>query len=222
MTVVTIVPVAAISLLSIVAQVVPLAVPLPANSQARSPAAIPTPQSPPQGRVTIACVYPKGNADADGVTVLSVRIMSDGLVRYPQVVKSSGNSDLDDAAVRCLAVARLRPVTQDGKPAEVTWQRQVVWDPHGRSRISVPKTGGQSACTGPLFRTQGKVVTAVSFHIAPDGTTRDIKVKESSGNSGLDEVATKCVVPHWRYPPASQAGKPIEIDWGASVEWKLR
>lgn len=201
-------------------------IPLAAHTQPTSTPATSAPApyvSPPPGMVTVACKYPQSarSADAKGVTVLSVHLMRDGVVQQADVVKSSGNADLDGAAIQCLNVARFNPVTQEGKPVEVTWQRQVVWDPHGRSSITVPKTAGSASCISPQFRTHGKVVTAVSFHIAPDGSTRDIMIIESSGNSSLDEVATKCMVPAWRYPAALQDGKPIEIDWSAGVDWKL-
>lgn len=66
---------------------------------------------------------------------------------------------------------------------------------------------------------QGK--TIVAFHIATNGTTKNVSVAKSSGSSRLDRAALKCVS-RWTYKPAKgPSGQPIEVPWKAQVVWDL-
>lgn len=62
--------------------------------------------------------------------------------------------------------------------------------------------------------------TTVSFRVGVDGSTKSIFVATTSGFADLDEAATKCVAT-WKYQPAMQSGRALEVDWKANVEWSL-
>jgi TonB family protein len=156
----------------------------------------------------------------EGVTVLQVRILTDGSVRDPSVVQSSGNGDLDKAAAACLVASEIGSIRHNGQPIEVTWQRQVAWRVGGNSVITTPKRSvARHACKGPARLPQGNFLTVLAYHIAEDGSTKDISVVQSSGSPGLDAIATECLVPSWQYPPALQNGQPVEIDGMARIPW---
>ena len=180
----------------------------------------------PSDRQSCDLLYPPAekSAGTEGVTVLSVRIATNGTASEASVAQSSGDSDLDKAAVACVKGSHVGRVKQDGKPIEVTWQRQVAWRAHDSSKITIPRVSAKTEqCSHPFpaFHTRGSVSTDVSFHIEPDGGVRDIVVLKSSGNPQLDGLATDCIVSNWRYPPAMQDGKPVQIDMVTFVHWKL-
>ena len=73
--------------------------------------------------------YPEAEAKAGigGTTMLEFRITVDGTVASPRVLQSSGNDDLDQAALSCVAQWRYEPAMQNAKPIEVPWKAKVVW-----------------------------------------------------------------------------------------------
>jgi TonB family protein len=62
-----------------------------------------------------------------GTTVLAFTVTSDGSVENIKVATSSGNANLDTAAVTCAGRWHYRPGTMDGKPIDAPWKAQVVW-----------------------------------------------------------------------------------------------
>ncbi len=163
--------------------------------------------------------YPASGRHADGITVLSVRILPDGTVKEPVIVNSSGDADLDNAAAACLAGAHLAPVTHRGQPVEIVWQRQVVWRNGHHAFIQIPKSSHATQCSGPQFATHGLVLTMYAFRISIDGTVQDIQVTQSSGNSKIDMLGTNCILTSWQYPVALQNGQPIDVDGKAALVW---
>lgn len=63
--------------------------------------------------------------------------------------------------------------------------------------------------------------SVLAFHIAMTGETKDVAVVQSSGNPELDRKAIACAS-MWKYLPALQGGKPVEVPWKASVNWRLQ
>jgi TonB family protein len=157
------------------------------------------------------------------MTILSVHQMSDASVNYSAVAQSSGSAELDEAARTCVSATRLRPITQDGEPIEVTWKRAVVWRAHGLSSIIIPQLPGERVqCVSPQFLIRETVVAEVSFQIGTDGIPKNAKIVQSTGNFNLDRTTLECIVPSFRFFAATQQGNPIEIDWRTAVTWKGR
>jgi TonB family protein len=67
------------------------------------------------------------NQGITGTTVLAFTVKSDGYIDDIKVTTSSGNANLDTAAVTCARRWHYRPSTVDGKPVDAPWQAQVVW-----------------------------------------------------------------------------------------------
>ncbi len=146
---------------------------------------------------TCSAYYPKaeGEAGTEGVTTLSFTITDEGRVEDIAVAKSSGNANLDNAAVLCARPWRYLPALEAGKPVAVPWKAKVVWKIEG-PRIP-PLAGPAPDClraypvkAEDLAGIDG--VTEVSFVIAA-GEVRDVTVKYSSGNAALDRAAVECV-----------------------------
>jgi TonB family protein len=62
-----------------------------------------------------------------GTTLLSFRVTDYGSVREIVVSETSGNKDLDAAAVFCAQHWRYKPATRNGRVIEVPWVAKVVW-----------------------------------------------------------------------------------------------
>lgn len=60
----------------------------------------------------------------------------------------------------------------------------------------------------------------LEFTVATDGSTKDVKIRSSSGNADLDAASLACVAT-WRYRPATRDGAPIEAPWQAKVMWAI-
>ena len=75
-----------------------------------------------------ACTnYPHSlqSAGLEGTTVLSFAITADGFVKNAKIVESSGNPDLDAAALYCPHNWHYIPAQQNGKPVEVLWTAKI-------------------------------------------------------------------------------------------------
>ena len=72
---------------------------------------------------TCASYYPPAalKAHAQGTDLLEFTVTTDGGVKDIKVAKSSGNKDLDDAALSCASHWRYKPAKKDSVPTEVPW-----------------------------------------------------------------------------------------------------
>ena len=73
--------------------------------------------------------YPPAEAQAhvEGRTLVAFTIKTDGTVTDVSVARSSGNSDLDNAAMTCVKTWLYRPVLQNGQAVELPWKAFVNW-----------------------------------------------------------------------------------------------
>ena len=68
-------------------------------------------------------------AHVEGTTVVQFKITTAGSAKDISIHTSSGFKPLDDAAVACASEWKYKPATdKDGKPVEVPWKAQIVWD----------------------------------------------------------------------------------------------
>lgn len=72
-------------------------------------------------------------AGSSGTTTVGFRILENGHIADQHIVGSSGNANLDNAALACVKDWRYLPAMKDGKPVAVDWRAQVRWsaDPTG-------------------------------------------------------------------------------------------
>jgi TonB family protein len=198
-----------------------------AVAQVPAPSA-PTQSMPAEPRFENDCthLYPAAAAEigAQGVTLVSVRIAANGSIQNAHVAQTSGNADLDKAALACVSDARTKPITSGGTPIEADTQIGVVWQ---RSYFTgAPAPAFRNLCSSGSYppiavrlNHQGEV--ALSFTIAEGGTVKNVTVVKSSGYDELDQAAIACVT-QFRYRPVIQNGKPIAIDGTTVVKWLMR
>jgi TonB family protein len=60
-----------------------------------------------------------------GTVTVQFLITTDGAVKDPKVIRSSGNDALDDSALRCVPHWRYLPAKQNGQPVEINWQATI-------------------------------------------------------------------------------------------------
>lgn len=73
--------------------------------------------------------YPRAEfrSRTEGTTKLSFHISIEGLPKDMTIAQSSGNDDLDNAALECASHWRYRPALKNGVPIETPWDANVVW-----------------------------------------------------------------------------------------------
>ena len=79
-------------------------------------------------------LYPPGAIakNEEGITVLTFRIGTDGGIKDIQLKSSSGFTDLDETAVRCVSSRwHYKPAMLHGQPVEVPWQATIKWQLKG-------------------------------------------------------------------------------------------
>jgi len=70
------------------------------------------------------------------------------------------------------------------------------------------------------LKEEGRVLLAVT--IGKDGAISQASVFKPSGHQRLDVAAVQYVKSHWRWQPATRAGKPVITNTRVSVLFKLR
>lgn len=179
-------------------------------------------QSPARADLCHAPVSGSGNS-SDVATHVSAHILADGSVADARIVSSSGQQDLDRAALACVETMHVAPKTANGIPVDVDWQLAVDW-PDGRV-VTAPLGDHAYQCDGyyppTARRDRREGDTLVSFVIGEDGMVSNIAVVESSGDRALDAATVECVS-EFRYHPAMRDGKPVEIDGNYLASWRAR
>lgn len=193
----------------------------PAGSQLTSPPMVAKPKvSGP------ACTHPDAALRAGIVerTLLEFRIVADGQITDVAVLESSGNADLDQAAVRCFKNWRADASEATGFG---DLRAHIFWNlPPGASPTEIPAgtfTVNRHQTCESFYpdALKAKVGGAVKleFTITEQGTVANPAVVESSGYPALDAAALACV-PHWRYRPAMQSGAAVAVRWKAQIRFE--
>lgn len=159
-------------------------------------------------------------SSAPSATLVSVRITPQGEMRDPTLFQSSGDNELDKAALACAEGYQIGYVSVGGKPAEVRWILAHSWATPGSGFGPAYPPGVQNRpCTSSHQANRiENPATTVSYRIATDGTVRDAAVEESSGVPSLDQAVARCVA-SWRFFPVTQNGQPVEAGQELQVNW---
>src|SRR5437762_1235350 len=98
----------------------------------------------PDGPSHICNQYPASalRKGAEGFAALSFIIDADGSVKDISIAESSGNSDLDKAAISCVTTWRYRAARLNGRPQAVRRSFSIAWSLHGVQRPPI---------TGPAY-----------------------------------------------------------------------
>ena len=157
----------------------------------------------------------------EGAAVVEFTITAEGKVKDPQILRTTGDDDLDQAGLSCASRWTYKPATHDGVPTEMRWQAMVSF------RMG-PRTEPERPCRryANITSTQIKSiggVTKVSFRIMADGTVTAAEVLRSSGSDTLDQAALRCIGDQrfdTRRAVISDAGVPktVSVDWRADLD----
>jgi TonB family protein len=162
-------------------------------------------------------------AHASGTVTMSFRIGTDGTVRAVALTKSSGNSALDGAALKCVSSWLYKPASRDGQPVEVPWSVTVSFNiensfpPPGMTLA--PKRLDSNDCPHDSISKLPEESTEVSFTVGANGRVKNVSVAKSSGDTALDQIGVDCVT-KWRFSPASRDGQPVEVKGSTKFDWK--
>lgn len=156
-------------------------------------------------------------------TFFSYTLTLAGDVRDIALFGSSGNPDLDRAALACASAWHGKPRTVSGSPEEVSWVGMVTWNWRWHQLFMNASLDGKSrSCLGffpPLaVRLSHHGTTVVRFQIGPDGAVNELSVSTSSGYKELDAATLQCIA-SWKYFPARQNGQPVSLDETMGIDW---
>ncbi|MBV9992322.1 MAG: TonB family protein [Alphaproteobacteria bacterium] len=179
----------------------------------------------PDGAHSCADRYPVAalRAHAEGSTVMSFTIRKDGSVSDQKIARSSGNPDLDAAAMSCVPEWRYKPATKDGKPVDAPWQAAVQW------KLRSPDAAWLVAGCTRLHPLDAALLagidgrTLLTFRVMPDSSVTDAAIVRGSGNAALDQAGIDCLnKEHYNIgaldiPPEGLAGH-VELDWPRQLE----
>jgi TonB family protein len=176
----------------------------------------------PAGHVINCNAFNPGTHDR-AATVLAVNISSTGDVTAASVKTSSGNKDLDAAAIACASHMYFSELTADGRPVDLTWIVAIAWATDGTASYFVPKVvGNENACAYPQVAQEENISGSVTLvlRIGADGKVQSTAIVKSSGEQILDTASRRCAA-SWTFPPALIAGQPAAIEWSQELNWGL-
>ena len=159
-------------------------------------------------------------AGIEGTTKLSFVVTTQGAVTRVTVAKSSGNADLDDAAIACASTWTYKPARKDDVPIEVPWQASVAWKLHSDMPLSwapsEPCTKFATVTPAMLKGIAGRGL--IGYRVMADGTAGSTAILISSGNAELDRAAARCVgarhfILDGRPIPPDGLAQNIVVDW---------
>jgi TonB family protein len=172
------------------------------------------------------CVAPESVEIPDNAaTIFKYTVTQTGDVKDVSLVRSSGNDDLDNAALKCWGNYPLAPTTSAGKPVDATRTEGYFWTHMRPTFASANPNGSPNLCQPTSYpvaaiRDRAEGDTIVTYVIAMDGSVKDVAVKQSSGNADLDRTTVDCLS-GWRFYPVTQNGQAIEVDGVVRMRWRL-
>lgn len=141
--------------------------------------------------------YPQEEAQAgiEGTTTLRFVITEEGRVRDIEVDKSSGNSNLDDAARRCTKNWKYNPATSNGKPVATPWKADIVWKTQVPPIPAFAEPPRDCLHAYPVQASDLKGIGGVSEYeyLIAKGRVQKVSVVQSSGNKQLDNAGSECI-----------------------------
>jgi len=158
-------------------------------------------------------------------TLFWYRLTPDGTIHDTSLYRSSGDSDLDKAALACADGEHIRPQLVTGTPAEIVWVGGINW-PSAAHLFFVPAPDGTPAANCRLSYPSSAIsrnqqgVADIGYRVGTDGIPKDATVVRSSDSSSLDAAALGCVQ-SFRFLPAYHNKQLVEIDRLARIAWQI-
>ncbi|MGH6873003.1 MAG: TonB family protein [Rhizomicrobium sp.] len=157
-----------------------------------------------------------------GSVDLSYVVTADGSTKDLAVAKTSGDDELDQAALSCVAAFRYRPAMKNGVAIDFPWKSRVIWK-ISDTTTPLPVLSAASPRSCPLER-QDSSRAAPPYPVTlivktgSDGTVTGEDIAESSGDDIFDNYVLDCVK-HWTYDPPLVNGAPVASQTVAIVTW---
>jgi len=192
--------------------------------------------------------YPKAAFEQgiEGRVICQFHVETDGSITEPHVVRSSGDSTLDQEAVRALnTMPKWIPATQMGEPIRSIYTVPITFKKPKEASITQTEDsirayavveqmpqfpGGQEAMFKYIFAhlwfppsvnmQDIEGITICSMVIAADGSVTNVGIARSSGSTELDEAAVKIIrgMPKWE--PGRSRGKAVPVKYAVPVAFK--
>ena len=168
----------------------------------------------------------------EGVAIVAVTIEPDGSPKDFAIEESSGNAEIDAAAIACLTANTFKPATWNGQAVAqpklylLTFflsPNGMLYSNIGRAvldRKSRDVCGAASVYPLDAIHSCAQGVAGVSLLVEPDGTVKTATLISSSGNKSLDDASTACMLQR-RYLPEAPTGTQKEYVWNTKVVWRL-
>jgi TonB family protein len=189
----------------------PLAAPAPAvtvqatdTAGLSKPASIGRPHSCPENQYPVSALQ----TGTEGDTFVKFTITAEGRVADVSLRTSSGNADLDAAAMTCARDWLYQPALQNGTPVAVPWTAEVRWqisvtEPYAALDAASLACIKADSVTWDEYK-KAALHTVVRVHFA-NGAVSDVIVAGSSGDPDLDSRVTAC---YRSVPPELTANVP--------------
>lgn len=158
-------------------------------------------------------------AGLEARVVLQVRVDSEGYVREARVLKSSGEDELDNAAVWIGEQMRFRPAQHEGRAVAALVRVPVVFDVV-TNVVRPPRLRNAETVEAIIAREHPDTQGSARFRIqvGPEGWIRQIRDRRPSDPAVLP-IARKLIEEHLRFQPAFKEGREIAAWVDLTVEF---
>jgi TonB family protein len=151
------------------------------------------------------------------LAILSVD--ADGNVAQSTVTLSSGDAVFDAYVEQCTRQWRYNPATQDGNPVPDIVRALVAWGGAAPPHDTVPVLADADDDCTRYSLPAAPSPARLEFTVETDGNLSNVRLVDTSGDSGYDAYLAACVA-KWKYHPAIMTGRPFRTEWQAIVIWK--
>jgi|GEM_PF-324364 len=189
-------------------------------------------------------IYPEKakQAGIEGTVIIEVKVNKNGKVFGLSAVRSSGNKELDDAAMEAIIKTKFKPAYRNKQPVDVNISIPVRFSLSKEKKSdhldqvnselipydSAPEPiGGLSAVYKNLVYPEVihkagiEGLTIVQVKVEENGDLSAVSVNRSSGNDELDAAAL-AAVKNSRFKPALQNDKPVSVYISIPIQFRLK
>lgn len=161
----------------------------------------------------------------EGTTQLNIVINADGTVGDAMIAKTSGFTDLDEAALGWVHQWLYRPAMKDGRAVPATTKVNVTWTLAGSApeqalaadieKIVMPRNDFPSGA----WDANEKGICEIVLTVDQRGSVVDYRLIKSSGFADLDDAAKKFLTKRWHITPMIFNAKPAKTYIPVEVIW---
>ena len=157
-------------------------------------------------------------------TLFAFRWGLDGDFHDLAIYRSSGSSDLDEAALKCASTVHLHAFEQNGVPIEISWIGGISWNARYPTYFEPNPSGDPNICNARGHQFGRKIIwdtAVVRFAITTDGSVKNPTLVHSVGDEFYDKASIDCVS-GYRFFPVTRNGLATEITTTSLICWVER